>query len=184
MKIVPFLEKYVSSAKKFADRAIGENYFSEEDLVQAIERSSKAGLNASFVLLNDSDDVMGFRLSYPPGKWMNLKSKSKICPELWKVAPEDMAYFQSIFLDKSIHRGGWGQKLSTRSLEVLKEMGAKGVVCHSWKESPNNSSMRYLEKMGFQALKEHENYWKEVDYICVRCGKPCLCTATEMVFYL
>lgn len=184
MKIVSFSDEFVVSAKKFADRAIGENYFSEQDLLEAIQRSTKDGLNASFILLNAANEVLGFRLSFPPGQWMNLKSKSKICPELWKVAPEEMAYFQSIFLDKSIHGGGWGQKLSIQSLEVLKKMGAKAVVCHSWKESPNNSSMRYLEKMGFQAIKEHENYWIEVDYKCVRCGKPCLCTATEMVFYL
>ena len=64
-------------------------------------------------------------------------------------------------------------------------MECQAVVAHSWKESPNNSSMKYLEKLGFLPVGEHPLFWSEVDYDCTRCGKPpCQCTATEMILYL
>ena len=29
-------------------------------------------------------------------------------------------------------------------------------------------------------IENYPEYWKEVDYDCTRCGKPCVCTAEEM----
>ena len=67
-------------------------------------------------------------------------------------------------------------------LSILKDMGAEAVLCHSWMESPENSSQRYLLKMGFQKIKEHPKFWYEIDYFCTRCGPSrCVCTAGEMI---
>ena len=46
--------------------------------------------------------------------------------------------------------------------------------------SPNNSSYRYLRKIGFKEIITHPDYWVDVDYICTRDGNPCHCTAIEM----
>ena len=66
----------------------------------------------------------------------------------------------------------------------LKEIGTQAIVTHAWQESPNNSSIRYLTKFGFQPIATHANYWIDVDYVCTRDGKPCRCTAVEMIKYL
>ena len=70
-------------------------------------------------------------------------------------------------------------------MEVIKLMGGKAVLCHSWLESPGNSSQRYLSSIGFESVKEHEKFWYEIDYECTRCGpEKCVCTAMEMIKYL
>lgn len=79
---------------------------------------------------------------------------------------------------------GWGKRMSLQAIELLKEAGAQAIATHSWKESPQDSSGKYLRSLGFRSVALHPFYWKEVDYICTRCGKPCLCTAEEMILKL
>jgi hypothetical protein len=71
-------------------------------------------------------------------------------------------------------------KLSDLSINIFRKLGAKGIITHCWKESPHNSSLRYLEKVGFKKIIEHPLYWIDVDYTCALDGKPCRCTAIEM----
>ncbi len=165
--------------KEFADLEIGAGYYSLEDLQDIFDRSQVDGKMCSFLLKKDSK-IFGLRFTLPPGKWSHGKG-SGLCVEKWPHALKDTAYFQSLFLARATQGEGWGSRLSIRSIEVLKELEAKGVVCHSWKQSPHNSSARYLEKMGFQAIAEHPLYWQDVDYNCTHCLKPpCQCTALEM----
>ena len=96
----------------------------------------------------------------------------------------DTAYFQSCFVDDRCMGKGIGRRLAWLAMDDLKRTGTRAVVAHSWKESPHGSSLRYLTRLGFQAVSEHLEYWKEVDYICRRCGQPCLCTAIEVVMDL
>lgn len=178
MKILPFTEEYVDSTLECSNLYIGDNYFEKDQLTQL------ARLKSSFILVDEKNKVQGLRLSYPPGSWVDSKKPEKLCPELWKVPPEKVAYFQTIFLADGARGGGWGLRLSQASIAVLRDMGARAIVCHSWKESPHNSSMKYLKKLGFELIKEYPNYWIQVDYDCIRCGRPCVCTASEMIFYL
>jgi len=167
----------------FSDQQIGENYFSEQKLENIIRASEKNGVMCSF-LLEDVDGVQGIRLTYPAGQWIERDARQPIHPHLWKVGIEDMAYFQSLFLSSRYAGRGWGHRLSMASVENLKKLKTKAVVCHSWDESPHNSSRRYLDRLGFEAVISIPNYWKCIDYHCTRCGRPCVCTATEMVLYL
>ena len=123
------------------------------------------------------------RLAYAPGKWAHGKG-SKLRPDLWPFKIEQAAYFQSLFLSSELQSQNWGPRLSQKSIDIFKELGAKGIITHSWKESPNNGSLRYLEKLGFKQVIEHPLYWIEVDYVCTRDGKPCRCTAIEMYLNL
>ena len=169
--------------KKFTDKWIGKNYFIEKDLKEIINLSIKDGLNASF-LASDNDELVGIRLTYAPGGWPNKYTKG-ISPDLWKVEKNDVAYFKSLFIKDNYQGKGLGKKLSNESINVLLKMGAKAIVCHSWLESPNDSSRRYLKKMGFEKIKEHPLFWSRLDYECVRCTpKKCACTALEMIKYL
>lgn len=167
------------NVKSFTDREIGQDYYSSSELEDIFARSRKNGVVCSLVLEKEGE-IHGIRLSYPPGQWQKGKGKG-LNPERWPHAIEHTAYFQSLFLSAAVQGQGWGGELSKAALELLRATGAKGVVCHSWKESPNNSSTKYLKKLNFKSVGEHPKYWADIDYECTRCGKPpCQCTAEEM----
>lgn len=183
MTIRPLRSLDIAAVKHFTDHAIGKDYYSEKELQGILTRSEKNGVMCSLVLLDENGKIHGIRITYPPGCWNHGKGKG-LSPELWKIPQEETAYFQSLFIDPALTGQGWGKKLSMRSLESLRSLKARAVVCHSWKESPNDSSGRYLRALGFEVVATHPLYWKDVDYICTRCGKPCLCTAEEMIKHL
>jgi ribosomal protein S18 acetylase RimI-like enzyme len=169
---------------RFADLAIGSGYYTESELKDKILQSEKDGKMCSFVLENEEDgSIHGLRLTFPPGKWSHGKG-SGLLSSKWGVPSQDVAYFQSLFLSNQASGKGWGPKLSLASLAVLKNLGAKAVVTHSWVESPHQSSKKYLEKLGFKTVGLHPKYWQNVDYVCTICGKPCQCTAEEMILLL
>lgn len=172
----------IKSTKAFADRAIGIDYYTEQELVQVQKRSIKNGENASFILF-EGNKVLGLRFSHPHGNWFAGKG-DRLSDHLWDFPMESTAYFQSLFIDPSLQKQGWGKKLSIKSIDTLRALGAKGVVCHSWLESPNGSSKKYLQAMGFRSVAIYREYWKNVDYVCPRDGNPCLCTAEEMYLNL
>lgn len=163
---------------KLANKEIGKNYYSLKELEKIFENSIKNNVNCSFVLVLNGQ-LKGFRLSYPPGKWQHGKGR-QLAKDLWPHPLSETAYFQSLFLSVSEQGKGWGKTLSFESIKKLVGLNTKGIVCHSWLESPNNSSQKYLTRMGFQELRQYPGYWKNVDYGCTLCGKPCECTAVEM----
>ena len=183
LKILNFSPIHFSPALQFCNEEIGRNYYTNKDMQRIYEQSTKDNLNASYVVVNDRLQIKGIRFSFAPGNWpSNMKALSS---DKWNLPIEKVAYFKSLFLSKNIQGNGLGKSLSLQSMNTLTEMGAKAIVCHSWKESPNNSSKKYLEKFGFKVIKEHPQFWSALDYVCPRCGKPpCKCTATEMILYL
>lgn len=181
--IRPFAESDIEAVKAFTDREIGQNYYSLEEIRDIFRRSQKDGHMCSLVLASPKNEIFGVRITYPPGAWSHGKGKG-LRPDLWKTPLSEVAYFQSIFIDGRLGGQGWGKRLSIKALEILRVIGAKAVVCHSWVESPHNSSGKYLRSLGFESVELHREYWKDVDYTCTRCGKPCLCTAEEMIKYL
>lgn len=182
MHIRPLQISDLPEIKKFTDATIGENYFSENELQECFQKSQLNSVMYSFVL-EDNKKMLGLRLAYPPGMWSKGKG-AKLRPELWKVPQDKVGYFQSLFLSPEVRGSGWGPKLSETAIAKLKEIGTQAIVTHAWKESPNNSSLRYLTKFGFQEVATHPDYWVDVDYTCVLDGNPCHCTAVEMIKYL
>ncbi len=183
MTIRPFTLDDVEKVRLFTDRAIGTNYYAADELREIYKKSLKNGQECTLVLEDEKGDVRGVRITYPPGNWQKGKGKG-LNPAKWQVPLEETAYFQSLFVDPALTGEGWGKKLSFAAIEILKKLKAKAIVTHSWKESPHDSSGRYLRSLGFRLVATHPLYWKEVDYVCTRCGKPCLCTAEEMILYL
>lgn len=180
MQIRPLKLEDLPLVKTFTDRAIGLNYFSQEELKESFAKSSLNGVMCSFVLVDDGGTIQGFRLAYPPTTWSKGKG-SRLRSDLWPVPLESAAYFQSLFLSDDVQGQGWGPQLSEASVQAFLQLGARAIITHAWKESPNNSSIRYLTKFGFKPIAEHPEYWVDVDYECVRDGKPCRCTAVEMI---
>jgi ribosomal protein S18 acetylase RimI-like enzyme len=183
MTIRPFERGDIKKVKAFADRYIGENYFTDEQLQEALENSATEHGSVSFVAEDSAGEIAGLRLSYPQGKWdMAINGLSR---DQWRVPAADIAYFQSLFVASDRMGLGIGPKMSAASIEVIRKAGAKAILCHSWLESPNNSSVRYLKKLGFQEVAYHPHFWSDVDYLCSGCQvKPCTCTAVEMILYL
>ncbi|MBC7465566.1 MAG: GNAT family N-acetyltransferase [Bdellovibrio sp.] len=185
LRIQPFLLTDVDAVKKFTDQEIGFGYYSVEELIQNQKKSvSSSGLISSFLLIDEKDgSVKGLRLAYPPNNWTHGKGSS-LRNDLWPFSISETAYFQSLFLSKDVQGQGYGPKLSMISIQVFIKLNAKGIATHSWKESPYNSSIKYLESVGFKKIIEHPNYWSKIDYTCPRDGKPCQCTAVEMYLTL
>jgi len=182
MQIRELLRTDIPAIRLFTDEVIGKNYFSTEELEENFRKSRSGDIMCSFVLA-DEGKIFGLRLAYPPGLWSKGKG-SKLRPDLWKTPLEKTAYFQSLFLSLAVQGQSWGPKMSAASIANFKKIGAQAIVTHAWKESPNNSSIRYLTKQGFQSVATHPEYWIDVDYECVLDGKPCRCTAEEMILYL
>ena len=178
MTIRPLAKADIHNVKEFTDRAIGTNYYSLDEL-EEIYKKSFAGTTMCTLVLEADKKIQGVRITYPPGKWSKGKGKG-LNPQLWPHPLSETAYFQSLFIAPDLTGSGYGKKMSLAAIDILKGTKANGIVCHSWKESPNDSSGRYLRSMGFKLIASHPLYWKEVDYVCTRCGKPCLCTAEEM----
>lgn len=181
--IRPMEKKDLESVRLFTDKWIGDNYFSLDELEMIFDWSQYQGRVSSFVAW-DGETMAGARLTHAPGVWINSKTRG-LSPERWSVEPDKTAYFKSLFVSGDYQQKGIGKSLSEKSMAVLKDMGAKAILCHSWLESPGNSSQRYLQKMGFEEVREHPKFWFPIDYECTRCSpERCVCTAMEMIKYL
>lgn len=172
------IEDDIPDVISFFDKWSGKNYYEQSEMKSIVERSK----GASFVA-RVGDKIAGVRLTHAPGDW--LDEYTQVSPSKWKVEKNDVAYFKSLFVSSEFQKLGIGKSLSQKSIEVLKSLGAKGILCHSWLESPGNSSQIYLQKMGFEVIASHEKFWYDVPYECIRC-KPsrCICIGVEMIKYL
>ena len=162
---------------QFTDAEIGQGYFKEKHLQPLIRQSQWQGQSLSY-FASDKNQVVGLRLTISPDHLLdNLPTgQSPLTTQL-----DQVAYFKSCYVAKS-HRGqGLATQLSQQSLAVLKSLGAKGVLTHSWKESPK-PSMGYLTRLGFKPQGEIAQFWSQINYVCPRCGPPpCRCTAIELL---
>lgn len=186
MFIREFLISDIEAVKKFTDTVIGVGYYSIDELAEYQKKSITVETkeSCSFVLVDSkTQKIRGLRLALPPGNWQHGKGFS-LRSDLWPNKIAKTAYFQSLFVDLELRGHGWGNQLSKRSLDIFNKLGAFGVAAHCWKESPRNSSYKYLANLGFKSVIEHSNYWINVDYFCTRDGHPCRCTAIEMYLNL
>ena len=174
----------VEDVVALADRAIGLGYYDAPTVRDYVARgTTRAGTFAYVAREADDRALLGFRFSFPPGRWSAGRGAA-LHPERWGAPLESAAYFQSCFVDPAHMGRGIGRRLSHRALDDLSRTEARVVVAHSWKESPHGSSRRYLERLGFRSVAECPDYWIDVDYVCPRCGPTCRCTALEMVLTL
>ena len=179
--IEPLNLKHKEKFIKFADQFIGENYFNNDNFKEQIPLSIKDNLNCSFVMFNSEQEIIAIRLTYAPGVWQNKITTQHI--DKLNLNVKKVAYFKSLFVHPDYQGKKIGPILSKKSIKVLKLMDCEYIISHSWLESPNNSSVKYLEKYGFKQLGVISNFWGTVDYICTGCQKTsCSCTAVEMIF--
>lgn len=184
-KIRPLKKEDISALKDFTDQWIGKDYYELNELEEILEASHGEGTCASFGAWSlSTQELVAARLTLAPNKWSQI-IKRGLSPKSWPCELPEMAYFKSLFVAEGFQGKGLGRSLSEASLEELKKMGARAVLCHSWLESPGNSSQRYLLGMNFKEVARHEKFWFPIDYECTRCApERCICTAAEMVLEL
>lgn len=165
-----------------ATRVIGPGYYPPETVLEYLERSTVGSVVCSHVALA-GERLVGFRFALPPGRWEEGRGRG-LHPELWPAPLDRCGYFQSSYVDLEWSGRRIGRRMAREAIASLRALGSEAVVTHSWKESPHGSSFRYLSRLGFVAVAELPEYWSEVDYVCRLDGKPCQCTAIEMVLDL
>ncbi len=184
LSISPLKESDLEDLLPFCEKEIGAGYYNKESLFELLCLSYHKGFVCSFVGRDiETNKVGAVRLTTIAGS-MDTTQKGHT-PEEWRVHPLEVGYFKSMFLAAEYQGSGIGGQISRLSLEKLKLQGAKAVLSHCSLSSPNGSSRRYLQKMGFTPVQEHEGFWADIDYLCAHCyKKPCTCKALEMILYL
>ncbi|MBD3260340.1 MAG: GNAT family N-acetyltransferase [Candidatus Altiarchaeales archaeon] len=183
--IEPLSRDHFQQVVDLGNKVHGDNYLSLKDMDEILEISQKNGRNASFVALTeDRGCLVGFRLAFAPGKWINRYSK-KLSPKLWPFPAEKIAYFKCNTVDARYRRRGIGKQLLYRSIQECKKQGAKAGIAHIWVNSPGNSAYNYFTRSGGKPLVMYRNYWAEEwrqkGAGCSACGKECGCSGIEMI---
>ncbi|GAB2914359.1 GNAT family N-acetyltransferase [Rheinheimera gaetbuli] len=181
MQLIPLDPDNFSAVIALANQVHGDNYLDSVSLQQMYLQGIKLGLNASLVAVDESGEVVGYRLSFAPGQWQRDEWCS---PELWSVLPDDMAYFKSVAVAPSMRGKGVASALLKASARILVLQGAGAGLAHIWRESPGNAAERYFSYAGAALLKVHPLRWRHLSetagYICPLCGLLCSCSAAEM----
>lgn len=179
-ELKPLEPDYFSATVRLANSIHGDGYLTEDLLAMLVQQGSTQFANASFVAIFN-EQIVAYRLSFLAGKW----SPDEWCTqEQWPVPASNMAYFKSVAVSPTLQGLGIGQALLQRSIDVLRQQGATAGLAHLWRESPNNSAVRYFTKAGGELIKIHENRWQHLSaqgYACPRCHALCCCSAAEMV---
>jgi len=159
----------------------GMGYLDSHSIALLYKKGIKSGINANFVAYQDGE-LIGFRLTYAPGHW----EPDRWCTsDAWEIETDKVCYFKCNTVAEGSRGKGIGGQLLNASIAAAKLQGAEAGVSHLWKQSPNNSAIRYFTKAGGRLIKEHPDRWNDTlehpDYVCVLCGADCHCTASEML---
>lgn len=165
----------------------GTNYLSQTELETVLDKSKSQGINCSLVAYDgprEENNLIGFRLTYAPGKW----EPDKWCSvNEWNIEPDEVCYFKSNTLDSGYRGQGIGQNLLQESIQYARLQGAKAGVTHIWMQSPGNSAYRYFTKAGGHLIRIYPDRWREdiqkSGYNCIIDGNDCHCDGAEMILY-
>ncbi|WP_440056977.1 GNAT family N-acetyltransferase (plasmid) [Pseudoalteromonas sp. T1lg65] len=182
MKIIPLAPEHFDQVIPLANLVHGDNYLDQKSISEMYKKGLKSDINASFVALDETGKLLGFRTSYAPGQWLIDKWCS---PDLWPVKQGEMAYFKCIAIAPDAQGKGIGPKLLQHAIAALKAQGATAGIAHLWKQSPGNAAVKYFTKAGGKLIKVHNDKWLDDclynGYVCTICGTECHCQAAEMV---
>lgn len=172
---------------ELGNRIFGDGYLSQEVMRDVLKKSVKDGINCSFTLsMSEGDGVrklIGFRLTYAPGQWMDSYS-FETRPELWGFGPDKVAYMKSNCLDEKFRGSGLGRMLLDHAIGATRRAGAEAAVAHIWMNSPGNSAYKYFLRAGGKEVVVYPAYWTNLhseEAPCIHCGSSCICPAAEMI---
>lgn len=79
---------------------------------------------------------------------------------------------------------GIGLRLVNERLSRLKKAGCVTAMVLAWDSGDAHSSLGVLQAAGFQRVVDIPAFWREPEgqetFDCIRCGRPCTCTAVVM----
>ncbi|RYV02663.1 GNAT family N-acetyltransferase [Shewanella sp. OPT22] len=181
MQIRSLLEEDFDDVIRLGNAIHGKGYLTKKSLLEMFKKGIKHGINAH-AIATKGEKVIGFRLTYSPGNW---NSDEWCSPKHWDISSQEVCYFKTNNVLPEWRGNGVGHLLLQHSINAVKQQGAIAGVAHIWKESPNNSSVRYFSKAGAKLIKEHPKRWSwenyDDNYDCAHCGGNCHCTACEML---
>ncbi|KUM51651.1 GNAT family N-acetyltransferase [Rheinheimera sp. EpRS3] len=182
MQISELTPAFFPAVVSLANAIHGDNYLNHASLVAMHLQGIVKGINASFVAIDEQQQLIGYRLSFAAGQWQ----PDRWCTEaLWPVPCADMAYFKSVGVSAGQRGKGVASSLLQASVAALKQQGAKAGLAHIWRESPGNAAQRYFSYAGAVLVKVHPQRWRHLSetagYYCPICGALCNCSAAEMV---
>lgn len=183
---MPLTAEYFSAVIMLANDVHGDGYLNMDTIDSWVKKgkvSTKLGeINSSFVALIDNK-VVGFRITYAANNWPIDQWCS---PDLWQAPAEQCCYFKCNTVDENYRGLGIGKQLLHLAINAAKKQGSIAGVSHLWKQSPNNSAVKYFTRCGGQLIASHPDKWNEDSkqgYNCVLCGYDCHCEAAEMIIY-
>jgi GNAT superfamily N-acetyltransferase len=160
----------------------GEGYLDSENIKLWYKKGVSQGINAGYVVYHH-EKLVGFRITYAASQW----DIDQWCtPHLWHVESDKVCYFKCNTVDEHYRGHGIGGELLRLSITAAKKQGALAGISHLWKQSPNNSAVKYFSKCGGKLIKEHPDKWHEDSingYNCTLCGFDCHCEAAEMIIH-
>ena len=192
LRIRPLQEEDFEKVIELGGRVHGKNYLTPESLAEIRQKSLSNGKCCSYVLLDGprpNGKLVGFRLTYAPGKW---KPDEWCSVDAWGVDPEKVCYFKSNTLDPAYRGQGLGPHLLDVSIQTVKSQGAEAGITHIWMSSPGKTAFKYFRREGGELLwiwpRRWEDDWEKDGYICAYCCRfgriqPCNCLAAEMILH-
>lgn len=178
----PILESDFQEALKLVEDQLF--YFSE---MMADLKGSSSG---ELLLAKLGGEVVGMLHMRRPGKIFKEIEDKYFDPKNLSEKDET-GYISVVAVAKECQGQGVGKRLVLKALELQKEWGAKKMIVHASKSSPDNSSEKLFSSLGFVAGKLHKAPWAEYSmecgpekFQCNFCGNPCKCDELEMVKYL
>ena len=180
----PLDQSFLAPLNLLSDEVFGRDYLLQIGVEDDWEKIAQLVNPISFCVVKGGG-LCAARISYPPGQWSHLSAFKKSQPELWPFSPEDVGYFKLSMVHPAHRKKGLGKDMANFAIAGMRSMGAKGVVTHSWNQSPGGASAQYVSRLGFEKVAETEGFWSEYAYDCNECqNDPCLCTASEMFLKL
>lgn len=98
------------------------------------------------------------------------------------LAKKTVGSFSTLCVSEEYQGKGLGMRLSLERLRWLKERNCEVIVGVSWVSGKENNSARLFEKVGFEKVKQVDDFFYESSlknpFICPSCGNPpCKCPA-------
>lgn len=182
VRIIELTPAFFDEVVSLANTIHGDNYLNHASLAAMHLQGIAKGINASFIAIDEQQQLIGYRLSFAAGQWQ----PDIWCTEaLWPVPHSEMAYYKSVGVKAGQRGQGVATSMLQRSASALKQQGAKAALAHIWRESPGNAAQRYFSYAGAVVVKIHPQRWRHLSetsgYLCPRCGALCNCSAAEMV---
>lgn len=161
-----------------ADESFGKGYFSQQLLDESLFDS-----NQNIILEIVNDKLLGFTL-------VQLHTTSSANKLLLPLGKLQGVYGESVKIGyrkmtsvSETHQGkGISKKLFYAGNQWLMDNGAQVLVSSYWKNSRNKHFSSFMQKEGFEAITEVQEFWKkdslERQFHCPACGTPpCTCDA-------